>query len=347
MISATESMQEETLACPLCAGSGTIARREVLRLAGVDGVLDAVGPRIVELMDQRGLHTLTTAKEILEQTIRRDHEATVAHLRLSLAREAEAARTATERELERARSLAQKAHERSEKLAADFALSQKELGEARDELGRLRNTATKKGEAGEVGFVEAMKDYRHIRLSEKLASAGDYLLSVAVDEGAASMRVLESVALIDCKKDKAIGAGDVRKVAADARTRNVGVAFLVSATPRSKDPVDDVSQVDGVLVVTTTVETFVGKVGLLVPYLSLVSRLKADAGSTVDARQRLGELCERVVTKLKDLESIGKQTRAIMKAAGSIDAAVGKARQEIVALCDSAAARPEAAKDAS
>lgn len=78
---------------------------------------------------------------------------------------------------------------------------------------------------------------------------------------------------------------DVRKVASDARTRNVGAAFLVSASPRSKDPVDDVSQVDGVLVVTTTVDQFVSKLGLLVPYLSLMSRLKADAGSTVDARQ--------------------------------------------------------------
>ncbi len=68
-------------------------------------------------------------------------------------------------------------------------------------------------------------------------------------------------------------------------------------------------------------------------------RLRAEAGSTIDARQRLGELADRVVTKLRDLEGITKQTRAIVKAVTSIDSAIAKARAEIVALCADATAR--------
>jgi hypothetical protein len=124
------------------------------------------------------------------------------------------------------------------------------------------------------------------------------------------------------------------------------VAFLVSTTSlRSKDPVHDVSQTDGVLVVTSTLEDFVQKLGLLVPYLSLVSRLRADVGSTADARQRLAEVADRVANKVRDLEAVAKQTRAIVKAAGSIDSCVAKARQEIVALCTEASARPEGMKE--
>lgn len=342
MIHAAEgapSADHEYLTCPLCTGSGEIARREVLRLAGVDGVLNAVGPRLVELMNERGLSVLTKTKELVEETLRRDHAAMVAHVRQALGREHESAKVALERELEKARALSSKAHERSEKLAADFALAQKDLEQAKDELLRLRNTACKKGELGESDFVEAMRQFKHIRLGEKEGSNGDYVVSVAVDEGGTGMRVLENALLVDVKKDKAIAAGDVRKVASDARSRGIAVAVLVSTSLKSKHPVDDVSHVDGVLVVATVLEDFVSKIALLTPYLSLQARLRAEAGSTIDARQRLGELADRVVTKLRDLEGITKQTRAIVKAVTSIDSAIAKARAEIVALCADATAR--------
>jgi hypothetical protein len=338
-----ETAEAESLSCPLCCGVGTIARREVLRLAGVDGVLDAVGPRLVELLDARTLETVAKARQEVEEAARREHAAVIGRLRETAVRELEVARVGLERELEGARLQAARAQERSEKLAAECALSQRELGEVREELGRLRHTAAKKGEAGEMDFVAAMANYRHVRLSAKLTSAGDYLLSVAVDEGAPAMRVLPDVALIDCKKDKTVGAGDIRKVAADARTRNVGVAFLVAST-RSKDPVDCVTQVDGVVVVATTLEDFPDRLSLLTPYLALLHRLRAEAGSVVDATQRLAVLTERVATKLRDLEVVTKQTRAITKAVGMIDGVVAKVRLEVAALCE-AAMRPEAARE--
>lgn len=348
MIDAVEegARSNETLTCPLCAGSGAIERREVLRMAGVDGVVNAIGPRLVELMNERGMGMVVKTKEIIEETLRRDLAATVAHVRQALGREHESARVALERELEKTRALSAKAHERSERLAGDFAVQQKELEQARDELLRLRNTAAKKGEAGEADFVEAMKPFRHIRLGAKESSAGDYIVSVAIDESGVGMRFLNDVALCDVKKDKIIGPGDVRKIASDARSKGLGVAFLISTTTRSKNPVEDVSQCDGVVVVTTTLEDFVQKLALLTPYIALQSRLKAEAGSTVDARQRLGELADRVVTKLKDLEGVTKQTRAIQKAVTSIDGAIAKTRQEIVGLCAEAMARQPTAGEA-
>lgn len=342
MIDAAQGAQRaehESLTCPLCSGSGKIARREVLRLAGVDGVLDAVGPRLVELMNEKGLSVLTKTKELVEQTLAKDLAATVAHVRQALGREHESARVALERELEKTRALSAKAHERSERLAGDFAVQQKELEQAKDELMRLRNTAAKKGEAGEADFVEAMKPYKHIRLGAKEAAAGDYIVSVAIDEAGVGMRFLNDAALIDVKKDKVIGPADVRKIASDARSKGLGVAFLVSTSTRSKNPVEDVSLADGVVVVTTTLEDFVQKLALLTPFIALQSRLKAEAGSTIDARQRLGELADRVVAKLRDLEGVTKATRAIQKAVTSIDSAIAKARHEIVGLCAEASGR--------
>src|SRR5688572_17630644 len=42
------------LSCPLCAGTGSIERREILRLAGMDGVVEAVGPCVTEWLNDTG-----------------------------------------------------------------------------------------------------------------------------------------------------------------------------------------------------------------------------------------------------------------------------------------------------
>jgi hypothetical protein len=327
----------ELVTCPLCDGAGELARRELLRAAGLDDVLEAVGPRLVELFNERGAGVLMKTKELVEETLRRDNEVKVAQVKQALGREHERERLALERELEKTRTQAARAQDKSEKLAADFALARKALDQTNDELVRLRNTAAKKGEAGEIDFVEAMRPYKHIKLGEKEGSAGDYVVSVAVEEGGCGMRLLENALLVDVKRDKLVGAADVRKIAADARSRGMGVAVLVAISLRSKHPVDDVTHVDGVLVVTTTLEEFVSKVALLTPYLSLRSRLANNAGAADNARERLGELADRVVSKVKELSGASKQVRAIQRAADSLDSIFERVQRDIVTLCADAA----------
>lgn len=332
-MSSEASEHGEDIACFLCGGSGKLSKDRLYRELGIRQLADVAKKSVEETLEglnKDGFKFFQTYKDELAKLF---EERLTAQLQAAEARNA--------RDCERQTEEKEKLQKQVMDLAVKIGSSDGCIKELQEELARARATPARKGERGEVDFVEFIQQRRDLRVSAKLSKAGDYLLSVQVDGADGTPNWLNEIALVDVKKDKAIGAEEVNDLVRDTATRKKKIGFLVATTAeqlKAKDPVPPIHERNGIFIVRVLMEEFPFYVDLLRPFLQLLATAKVEEGDEA-WKAKFNAIVSEVTQAFIQVQDVLEHTRKIRDQVEGIEKVVEKVKKRLQAFCTTAVAQ--------
>jgi hypothetical protein len=305
----------ETIECPLCAGAGKLKRTEVLDRLGVKDFA-----RVAQLSAEE-------AFRLLMQKHNHDQQNGWARFETELAR-----RTAEIREHHK--DALRSAQSERDDLVRRVENCLREVAELREHNQALESELSKTARVGkreEMDFAEEARAWAGICISEKLPRNGDFILSYRAPNGDPT----EPKILIDNKDKSVIAESDIDKIVRDAGERSIRVAALVARDENQLRQVDREtrwSRKDGVWLLRTTRQWLPRDLDVLRP---IFERMRVQG---FDLLERNAVLAEELRRTFPEIDRMEKELLKATKAIQSVSVLVGRYRERLRELCDTAAA---------
>ena len=315
------SSPTEKIECPLCAGRGVLTRAEILDRLGVRDFA-----RVAQLSAEE-------AFRLLQKKHDHEHQSAWSRFETELAKRTAEIRERHKDELRSAQSDRDDLTRRVEDCLREVA----QLRERNQQLETEMAKVARIGKREEMDFAEEARTWAGIHVSEKLPRNGDFILAYRDPSGAP----LEPKILIDNKDKSVIAESDIDKLVRDARERSIAVAALVAREESQLRHVDREyrwSRKDGIWLLRTTRQWIARDLDLLKP---IFERMRLQGFDLLDRNAVLAEELRRSFPEIDRIEKeLGKAAKAIQ----SVSTLVGRYRERLRDLCDSAASAKVAPK---
>jgi hypothetical protein len=310
------SPSSEKIQCPLCCGSGELARAEVLDRLGVKDFA-----RVAQLSAEEAFRLLQSKHD-------REHQNGWSRFEAELAKRTAEIREHHKDELRLALSEKDSLSRRVEGSLRDIA----ELRERNQELEAEMAKVAHVGKREELDFAEEARSWAGIAVSEKLPKNGDFLLSYRDASGAP----LEPRLILDNKDKASVTEGDIRKLIRDAKERRCPVGIIVAREEtqlRQHDRERRWGQEDGIWILRTTRVWLPRDLEVLKP---VFERMRTEG---TDSLHRNSALAEEIRRTFVDLDEVEKELRKATKAIEMASGLSVKYRGRLQALCATASGR--------
>lgn len=311
----------ETIPCPLCAGAGELSRAEILDRLGVKDFA-----RVAQLSAEEAFRLFQSKHD-------REHQHAWSRFESELTRRVAEIRESHKDELRLAIS-------EKESLSRRVEDSLREVVQLREQNQQLETEMAKVARVGkreEMDFAEEARTWAGICISDKLPRNGDFILSYRAPNGDPT----EPKILIDNKDKSVIAESDIDKILRDAGERSIRVAALVAHNENQLRQVDREtrwSRKDGVWLLRTTRQWLPRDLDVLKP---IFERMRVQG---FDLLERNAALAEELRRTFPEIDRMEKELLKATKAIQSVSVLVGRYRERLRALCDSAAATKIAPK---
>lgn len=301
----------ETIECPLCSGSGSLKRTEVLDRLGVKDYA-----RVAQLSAEEAFRLLTQKNRHEEQTAWSRFETELAK------------RTAEIREQHK--DALRSAQSERDDLTRRVEACLREVAQLRERNQELESEMAKVARVGrkeELAFAEEAQTWAGICI-ERVIRNGDFILAYRDPSGAP----LEPRIVVDNKDKASVTEGDLRKLIRDAKDRRCPVGIIVAREEsqlRQHDRERRWGQEDGgVWILRTTRQWLPRDLEVLKP---IFERMRTEGA---DFLQKNAALAEEVRRTFVDLDEIEKELKKASKAVETASGLTVKYRTRLQALCD-------------
>ena len=307
------SSPTETIECPLCGGQGELSRAEILDRLGVRDFA-----RVAQLSAEEAFRLLQNKHD-------REHQTAWSRFEGELVKRTAEIRERLGEELRLALS-------EKESLSRRVEDSLREVVQLREQNQQLEAEMAKVARVGkreEMDFAEEARTWAGICMSEKLSRNGDFILSYRAPNGDPT----EPKILIDNKDKSTIAESDIDKLVRDARERSIGVAALVAREEcqlRQVDRDSRWSRKDGVWLLRTTRQWIARDLDLLKP---IFERMRVQGSDLLEKNAVLAEELRRTFPEIDRME---KELLKATKAIQSVSVLVGRYRERLRDLSDTA-----------
>jgi len=308
------SPSSETIECPLCSGTGELTRAEILDRLGVRDFA-----RVAQLSAEEAFRLLQNKHD-------REHQLSWSRFEAELTKRTVELREQHKDALRSAQSERDDLTRRVEACLRELA----QVRERNQELEKEMSKAARIGKREEMDFAEEARTWAGICISEKLSRNGDFILSYRSSNG----EPVDPKILIDNKDKSTIAGSDIDKLVRDAKERSIPVAALVAREDSQLRVVDRESRwsrKDGVWLLRTTRQWITRDLDLLKP---IFERMRVQG---FDLLEKNGVLAEELRRTFPEIDRIEKELGKAAKAIQSVSALVGRYRDRLRELCDTAA----------
>ncbi|MFY9909381.1 MAG: hypothetical protein WCF22_07025 [Candidatus Sulfotelmatobacter sp.] len=314
-MSLRSSLPNERMECPLCCGAGELTRAEILDRLGVRDFA-----RVAQLSAEEAFRLLQSKHD-------REHQSEWSRFEAELAKRTAEVRERLSGELRLVLSEKDSLSRRIEDGLREVA----QLRERNQQLEAEMAKVARVGKREEMDFAEEARAWAGICISEKLPRNGDFILSYRAPNGDPT----EPKILIDNKDKSVIAESDIDKIVRDAGERSIRVAALVARDENQLRQVDREtrwSRKDGVWLLRTTRQWLPRDLDVLRP---IFERMRVQG---FDLLERNAVLAEELRRTFPEIDRMEKELLKATKAIQSVLVLVGRYRERLRELCDTAAA---------
>jgi len=311
----------ETIECPLCSGAGKLKRTEVLDRLGVKDFA-----RVAQLSAEE-------AFRLLQNKHNHEHQSAWARFETELAKRTAEIRDQHKDELRAAQSERDDLTRRVEDCLREVAQLQARNQQLEGEMSKVARI----GKREEMDFADEARTWPGIVVSEKLPRNGDFILAYRAPNGDPT----EPNILIDNKDKSVIAESDIDKLIRDSRERSIPIAALVAREESQLRQIDREcrwSRKEGVWLLRTTRQWLPRDLDVLKP---IFERMRVQG---FDLLERNAVLAEELRRTFPEIDRMEKELLKATKAIQSVSVLVGRYRERLRALCDTAAATKIAPK---
>jgi hypothetical protein len=303
----------ETVECPLCRGAGELSRAEILDRLGVRDFA-----RVAQLSAEE-------AFRLLAQKHRHEEQSAWSRFESELAKRTADIREQHKDELRALQSQRDDLTRRIEDCLRELA----QLRERNQELEGEMSKAARIGKREEMDFAEEARTWAGVCISEKLPRNGDFILSFRAPNGDPT----EPKILIDNKDKSTIAECDIDKLVRDSNEHSIPIAALVvreESQLRQADRAARWTRKDGIWLLRTTRQWIVRDLDLLKP---IFERMRVQGFDLLEKNAVLAEELRRTFPEIDRIEKeLGKASKAIQ----SVSALVGRYKERLRELCETA-----------
>ena len=305
----------DTIECPLCCGAGKLKRTEILDRLGVKDFA-----RIAQLSAEEAFRLLT-------QKHNHDQQNVWSRFETELAKRTAEIRDRHKDELRSAQSDRDDLTRRVEDCLREVF----QLRERNHQLETEMAKVARVGKREELDFAEEARTWAGIVVSEKLPRNGDFILAYRDPSGAP----LEPPILVDNKDKATVSESDIKKLIRDVKERRSMVGVIVAREESQLRQVDRESRwsrKEGVWLLRTTRQWLPRDLDVLKPIFERMRVLGSDL------LERNAALVEELRRTFPEIDRMEKELLKATKAIQSVSVLVGRYRERLRELCDTAAA---------